>query len=195
MTHWKYISVILILTSCISHLGNEKAKVIYDEFSYKYFFSLDFENDTNSFQTSSLPIDSTLSKISGTITTTRNQPFDGIGVIKLINRFNSSIEYIDIRGNGKFEGLIEEGKYDFELSGGIYDRFLTEIEIKKGEELVLDIKLGRAAEDEVYEVHSKKEMSEREVLKIKNCEQENRLNFNIQLQCAEKDSYFIVVQI
>jgi hypothetical protein len=74
-----------------------------------------------------------------------------------------------------------------------YDNCTFEFNILENIFFELNIKLGWATELDIYQINSKFELNETEILRIMKCVNENRLNYN--KICSENNKFYISLQI
>lgn len=195
MKHGLAIFIVFLLSSCGGQKGNTFTNY-HRNFPFTYYFTLDYKNDSSSFQTSMQTIDDKLAKISGKVMDVKNRPLTFPFWIILKNKLNQSFVSIELEENGEFEMTVPQGEYDFRIQGnGFYDPLLTEVQLENGKELILDIQIGRLAQDEVYELHSIAEMTEEEILEIKNCEENKHPIFDKKKDCVDREKCVLIIQI
>ena len=95
--------------------------------------------------------------------------------------------------NGETELQLENGKYRIEVEALKYDNFNLDFEIENSQQVELKIKLGLAPELEVYEIDSKKELTETEILEIIECVRVNRNDFH--KNCSDLRKHRIMMHI
>ncbi len=113
--------------------------------------------------------------------------------IKLINIEKAFETNLISELNGKAELHLESGKYRIEVRAMNYDNFNMEIDIENGQQLELSIKLGLAPELVVYQIDSKKELKENEILEIIECVRINRNKY--WETCSDLKKYRIMMHI
>ena len=159
------------------------------KFSYEYWFQFENADDNNSYS-----IKKVEGKPQSIIQLTDNKENNiNFATIEIKNLKNDSISKIvtDFDGLGKLQ--LEPGKYNMEISAVNYDKFSVEFSIVENIYLELNIKLGLAPELTIYQINSKTELSEAEILKIMKCVNENRQNFY--KNCSEQNKFYISMQI
>ena len=160
-----------------------------EEYSYEYWFQFENLDDTCSFQ-----LTEKIGKQPSTFEIFDNQN-DAIvfANIRLENIETDSIINLHSDFNGKIEILLEKGNYKIEISAINYDNFELEIEVESEEFLEFIINLGLAPELEVYQIDSKVELEESEIIQIIDCVKMNRREFYE--NCSDKKRYRIIMQI
>jgi hypothetical protein len=113
--------------------------------------------------------------------------------VKVINLENKNETNLISEINGKTGLQLENGKYRIEVRAMNYDNFNLNIEIENGEQVELTIKLGLAPELGVYQIDSKKELTETEILEIIECVRVNRDDFH--KICSDLKKYRIMMHI
>ncbi len=163
---------------------DEKSK-----FKYEYWFQFENADDSSSYS---------LKKIEGksisTIRLTDNKAnIINFATIEIKNLRNDSLSKIvtDFDGLGKLQ--LEPGKYGMEISAMNYDKFTVDFSILENIFFELNIKLGLAPELTIYQLNSKTELNETEILTIMKCVNENRQNFY--RNCSERNKFYVSMQI
>ena len=113
--------------------------------------------------------------------------------VQLINLETDFKHLLTTEINGKTKIQLEKGKYRLEVFATLYDDFRLDFEIDTEQFIELIIKLGLAPELEVYQIDSKTELNEREILEIMNCVKNNKNEYNS--NCSDKNKYMIMMQI
>lgn len=168
------------------HLNNVDKS---EEYAYEYWFQYENIEDTCSYQITKNP-ESKNSII---------KLFDNLddtvifANIKLINLDNESETNLTSDFNGNTKIHLEDGKFKVEVMAMNYDNFSLEFEIRDGQQVELIIKLGLAPELEVYQIDSKKELSETDILEIIECVKVNRDDF-LKI-CSDLKKYRIMMHI
>tara|TARA_R110002072_G_scaffold123375_2_gene258643 strand:+ start:2121 stop:2690 length:570 start_codon:yes stop_codon:yes gene_type:complete len=112
---------------------------------------------------------------------------------KLINLESESDTMAISELNGETELELKNGKYRIEIRAVKYDNFNLDFEIKNSRQVELKIKLGLAPELEIYQIDSKKELTESDILEIIECVRVNRNDFH--KSCSDLKKYLIMMQI
>ena len=160
-----------------------------EKYPYEYWFHFDHAEDTSSYQ---------LIKKSGIQNSTLelfNNRGDSIdfAVIKLINIEKETERVLFYEFDKKTELSLENGKYRIEIRSTNYDNFNLEFETENDQQIKLAVNLGLAPELEVYQIDSKIELKENEILEIIECV---RLNRNVSFDsCSNLKKYRIVMHI
>lgn len=189
MKHTIFILSILISIQCFGqkwHLNNVNEN---EKFPYEYWFQFENIEDTCSYiQTKNLESENSVFKLldnQGDIVKFAN--------IKVINLDNDRETNLTSDYKGYSELLLENGKFRIEIRAINYDNFNLEFEIENTEQVELTIKLGLAPELEVYQIDSKKELTETEILEIIECVRINRDDFH--KICSDFKKYRIMIHI
>jgi len=88
---------------------------------------------------------------------------------------------------------LEKGKYRIEVSAMNYDKFHLEFEVNNKQYMELKIHLGLAPELTVYQIDSKSELTENEILEIMKCVKKNRNEYY--KDCFDNKKYRIMMHI
>ncbi|MCT4623247.1 MAG: hypothetical protein N4A46_06450 [Schleiferiaceae bacterium] len=184
-----FILSILISIQCFGqkwYLNNVNEN---EKFPYEYWFQFENIEDTCSYiQTKNLESQNSVFKLldnKGDTVMFAN--------IKVINLENESETNLISEFNGQTGIQLENGKYKIEVKAMNYDYFNLNFEIENGEQVELTIKLGLAPELEVYQIDSKKELTETKILEIIECVRKNRNDFH--KICSDLKKYRIVMHI
>ncbi len=156
---------------------------------YEYWFQFNNAEDTSSFYF---------------VKSTNNSN----SIIRLTDNENSIVFSALIRVKGlnndtvinilsDFDGLgtikLNAGKYQVEASTLGYDKAIFEFEILEGENFDLTIKLGLASELTVYQINSKKRLTDEEIHIIMSCVKTNKGEFY--RKCSKKGIYYVSMQL
>lgn len=185
------ISILFLLLFCNVygqkwHLNriDEKSK-----FKYEYWFQFENADDSSSYS---------FKKIEGkSISTIRLADNKGntinVATIEIKNLRNDSLSKIvtDFDGLGQLQ--LEPGKYSMEISAMNYDKLTVDFNILENIFFELNIKLGLAPELTIYQINSKAELNETEILTIMKCVNENKQRFY--RNCSEKDKFYVSMHI
>ena len=168
------------------HLNNVNEKEAYP---YEYWFQYENKEDTCTYQQ--------INNIESQNSVIKLLDNKGDTVIfaniKLINLDTDTETNLISDYNGKSEFRLENGKYRIKISAMNYDNFNLEFEIENGQQMELNITLGLAPELTVYQIDSKKELTENEILEIIDCVRVNRNDFYN--YCSDLKKYQIVMHI
>ncbi len=88
---------------------------------------------------------------------------------------------------------LKPGNYSIAIIAMEYDRYSVKLSIKENEFFNLHIKLGLAPEPEVYQINSKEELKENEILSIMKCVKDNKRGFSE--KCIDRHRYYLNMQI
>jgi len=160
-----------------------------EEFAYEYWFQFENIEDTCSYtQTKNLESRNSVFKL-------LNNQGDTVmfANIKVINLESQAETNLISEFNGETELQLENGKYRIEVRAINYDNFNLDFEIENGKQVELKIILGLAPELEVYQIDSKKELTETEILEIIECVRVNRSDFH--KSCSDLNKYRIMMHI
>ena len=160
-----------------------------EEYPYEYWLQFENLEDTCSYQqTTNLESQNSVIKL-------LDNKGDTImfANIKVINLENDTETNLTSDYKGYSELFLENGKYRIEIRAMNYDNFNLEFEIENSEQVELTIKLGLAPELEVYQIDSKKELTETDILEIIECVRVNRDDFN--KICSDLKKYRIMIHI
>jgi len=178
---------ILISVQCFGqkwHLNNVDEK---EEYPYEYWFQYENKEDTCSYQKSTNP-ESQISVFRLLDNQGDTIMFSNIKVINLENKTETNLtsDY-----NGNSELILENGKYRIEIRAMNYDNF--NLEFENEQQVELNINLGLAPELTVYQIDSRKELTETEILEIIECVRVNRNDFY--KNCSDLKKYRIMMHI
>lgn len=183
------ILLILFSVQCFGqkwHLNNVDEN---KEYPYEYWFQFENKDDTCSHQ-----LTTKANRGNSTIRLIDNQG-DAVvfANIKVINIASESETNLNSDFNGDTELRLENGKNRIEVRALNYDTFNLEVEIGNDQQIDLNIKLGLAPELEVYQIDSKTELKETEILEIIECVRKNRDDFC--KICSDLKKYRIMMHI
>ena len=168
------------------HLNNVDEK---EEYPYVYWFQFENLEDTCSYQqTDNIESQNSVIKLldnKGDTVIFAN--------IKVINLENETETNVTSDYNGNSELRLENGKYRIEIRAMNYDNFNLEFEIENEHQVELNIKLGLAPELTVYQIDSKRELTETAILEIIECVRVNRDDFH--KSCSDLRKYRIMMHI
>jgi hypothetical protein len=183
------ISIFFLLLFCnvygqklLSNHIDEKSK-----FKYQYWFKFENTEDISSYNLKKIESISTI-RLTDNKGNIINFP-----TIEIKDLRNDSLSKIvtDFDGLGKLQ--LKPGKYSMEISAINYDKFTVDFSIIENNFFELNIKLGLAPELTVYQINSKTELNETEILTIMKCVNENRQNFY--RKCSESNKFYVSMQI
>ncbi|MDA9946005.1 hypothetical protein N9W22_06260 [Schleiferiaceae bacterium] len=184
-----FIISILFSIQCLGqkwHLHNVDEN---EEYPFEYWFQFENLEDTCSYKLTENPV-----SLNSVFKLTDNNGDPVILTdIKVINLESESETYLISDFDGVTELQLDNGKYRIEVTTLIYDKFNTDFEIKNNQQVELKIKLGRAPELVVYQLNSKKELIETEILEIIECERANLNDSN--KRCSDLKKYRIMMHI
>lgn len=187
----KTVLIISILLSVQSfaqkwHLNNVDE---HEKYPYEYWFQFENTEDTCSYQ-----LEKKSDKVNSTIRLVDNQGDTVVFAnVKVINIANESETNLTSDINGNTELRLENGKYRIEVRALNYDTFNLEFEIENGQQIELNINLGLAPELEIYQIDSKTELNETEILQIIECVRINRNEYH--KTCTDLKKYQIMMHI
>ena len=159
------------------------------KFKYEYWFQFENSDDSSTYSFKKFEGNSI-----STIQLTDNKGDTIIfAPIKIKNLDNDSIVKIltDINGIGKLQ--LKPGKYTMLIPAVNYDTFSFDFSIIENEFFKLNVKLGLAPELEVYQINSKTQLIEIEILTIQKCVKENRQDFY--KNCSDQKKFYISMHI
>ncbi|SFT43403.1 Carboxypeptidase regulatory-like domain-containing protein [Lishizhenia tianjinensis] len=160
-----------------------------EDYPYEYWFQFENKEDTSSYQ-----LTTKLNRENSTIRLIDNQGDTVIFAnIKVINLAIESETNLTSDFNGNTQLRLENGKYRIEVKASNYAPFNLEFEIGNGQQIDLNIILGLAPELEVYQIDSKTELEETEILEIIKCVRINRDDFH--KICSNLKKYRIMMHI
>ncbi|OJJ14838.1 hypothetical protein BKI52_40485 [marine bacterium AO1-C] len=159
------------------------------EYEYQYCFSFEHKRDTSSYK---LTQTITPHQIKLRIVDNRGE-VQPLIAIQVTNTEDKTSKYIftDIHGIAKAE--LKKGAFLLSITNSNYDHFKLEFSITNLEGLYLDLKLGLGPELTIYQIHSKKKLSKKEILEIIQCIRHNQhISF---ARCSKQGQYYISIQI
>ena len=184
-----FIISILFSIQCLGqkwHLNNVDKS---EKYPFEYWFQFENLEDTCSYElTENLESQNSVFKLTDTQGDTVI-----FANIKVINLESESETNVISEFNGETELQFENGKYRIEVEALKYDNFNLDFEIENSQQVELKIKLGLAPELEVYEIDSKKELTETEILEIIECVRVNRNDFH--KNCSDLRKHRIMMHI
>lgn len=159
------------------------------KFKYEYWFQFENADDSTLYSFKKIE-EKSISKIR--ITDNKGNIIN-FATIEIKNLRNDSLSKIvtDFDGIGKLQ--LEPGKYSMEISAMNYDKCTFDFNIVKNIFFELNIKLGLAPELKIYQINSKTELNEAEILTIMKCVNENRQNYY--KNCSEQNKFYVSMQI
>ena len=168
------------------HLNNvDKNK----EYPYEYWFQFKNVEDTCSHQLKK----KSESKMSSIRIFDNQDVTVNFANIQVINIENDSETNLIPKFNGNTELRLENGKYRIEVRAMNYDNFNLEFGIENDKQIELNIKLGLAPELEVYQIDSRTELRETEILELIECVRINRDDYY--KICSDLKKYRIMMHI
>lgn len=159
------------------------------EYGYEYWFQFQHLDDTSAYQ---------LTKESGKQSSTIelfNNEGEAIwaALIRLKSLATDSVNHFISDLSGRASMVLQKGAYQMTVTAFGYDKFELEFEVEIGQYVGLRINLGLASELTVYQINSKIELDESEVLQIIYPVKKNREEFH--RCCSPKNRYRITMQI
>tara|TARA_R110001606_G_scaffold398220_1_gene576746 strand:- start:770 stop:1354 length:585 start_codon:yes stop_codon:yes gene_type:complete len=164
------------------------------EFGYEYWFSFQNENDE-----SVLKIAKKKScgetKITGRISDILKNDIPGVS-IKVKSKETEFEKIIQADFEGKFELVIDNGEYTIEIEYLGFDKLISDFKVDEKSKLKMNIILGLGPELLVYQINSKKELSENKINEIINCvkQKRNKRKFST-TECSENEEYRVAMHI
>jgi hypothetical protein len=159
------------------------------KFKYEYWFQFENADDSSSYN-----FKKTDGKSLSTIQLTDNKGdmvvFATIKIKDLEND-TSFIIVTDFDGLGKIQ--LKPSKYNMEITALNYDKFIFDFSVFENENFNLKVKLGLGPESDVYQINSKVELKEKEILTIINCVKENRQDYY--KKCLDQKRYYVMMHI
>jgi hypothetical protein len=160
-----------------------------EKYPYEYWFQFDNLYDTCTYE---------LTKKSGvqnSLIELHNNQGDTVifANIRIQNIETDSVTTVISGINGQTKIRLDKGKYKVEISAMNYDKFNLEFEVNNEQYLELKINLGLALELTVYQIDSKSELNEMEIIKIIECVKSNRKDFYE--NCSENKKYRVLMHI
>ena len=193
----KYIIIILFFTiSTTTYSQNWRLNKVDNtkEYGFEYWFSFQNEDDDNEFKIIEKK-NSKRTEINGQISDKLNNPISG-AFIKIISKDKSLNKelYADFDGNFKME--LPPGEYSIEINYIGFDQFKKIFCIKEKSSKEFKINLGLGEELRIYQINSKTELTENEILEIIKCVNINRKikNFSTE-KCSNREKYILTIQI
>lgn len=165
------------------------------KYKYKYFFHFDYLEDSNSHKIEIKESNDLFVRINGFVSENLvdKYPLPLVANIYLTNLNTDSTIVLISDINNKFSITVKEGEYDLILSTMNHDKFQLKLELKKGQVINLDIKLGLAPSLHDYLIYSKDKLDEFEIKNIMKCVKENKYKFH--RKCRKKNRYFIMIRL
>jgi len=177
----KKMMVLMLLLSTLSGFGQMKG------YKYEYKLHLDYAHELNQVLTDTGFYQS-YTEIKLRLTTLYGEPLV-VSTVKLIG-VDTAIGFTD--EDGRIIMRTRPGKYHLVASSPGYKGFETWIELKPGNMLEFQLKLGRSKSLVIYDVYSKKALSERVLTEIKECLETNH---DPKISCNKKGEYYIMIEI
>jgi hypothetical protein len=161
------ITILFLLIFCNSygqkwHLNriNESSK-----FKYEYWFQFENEDDTSSYIINNSKVNN-ISTIQVTDNKGNKVSFATI-TIKEVNNDSVFMMVTDVYGLGQIS--LKKGKYTILVSAVTFDTYKFDLSINENAFFGLNIKLGLGPELTVYQINSKTELTEADILTIIKC--------------------------
>jgi len=175
--NWKLISV-------------DKTK----EYGFEYHFSFQNEEDNNEFKTIEKE-NSKGTELIGKILDKLNNPISGAN-IKITSKDKSLNKELHADFDGKFKTELPTGEYSIEINYIGFDQLKKDFFIKEKTSKEFKINLGLGQELRIYQIDSKAELTEKEILEIIKCVNLNRKlkNFSTE-KCSNREKYILTIQI
>ena len=187
-------SIILIFFSLFSFsaLGQLKKVIPADEvkqFDYSYKFEIkDSAGGNSNISIERNPSSGRTHSFKGTIMDYKKQPI-AFATILLKNKDNSFYTMAD--ENGQFEIVASPGIYELSCSAVNYASLSESIKIDEEYDYILKIQLRSSLSHAIYNIYSKRKLTNQEIEGIKSCVIQNRDNPN---KCR-KNEYYILIEI
>lgn len=195
----KYIFTTIIIIIQIPTFGQKwYFEGIYNECKYKYRYCFSFQNedDTNSIELLYTPIKETSRKITGVIFNRYNEKLP-YAHVQILDSNQNVVSNITPNSNGDF--FIDTIMDNFELKITYigYDKFSIMVNLKQNEDLYLKIKLGMDKELRIYEIHSKRQLKTEEIIKIIECVKNSRDQeiYDFYKTCVDSKIFELRIQI
>jgi len=184
-----FILILLFSVQCFGqkwHLNNVDTT---QEYPYEYWFQFQNIDDTCTYK---------LTEKSGqqnSLIEIYNNLGDTVifASIRIQNVETGSLTNLISGLNGQSNIRLEKGKYKIEISAINYDKFNLEFEVDDEQYIDLKINLGLAPGLTVYEIDSKSELTENEILEIMECVKKNTNEFY--QKCSDKNKYRVMLQL
>jgi hypothetical protein len=168
------------------HLQNvDKTK----EYSYEYWFHLDNIDDTSSFE---------IIKLTGVQKSTIEVRDNHNDTIMLANIRIKAVETDSVTNlisnfDGEVRFNLTKGQYKLQISATGYDSIELEFEIEKDQYIMFKVNLGLGSETIVYQINSKPELTEDQIMQIIDCVKSNRGLFLE--KCSLENKYLITMHL
>lgn len=181
------VATILISLPCSGQEWHLNKVHEFEVYGHEYWFQLENIEDTSTYDLKkSLGDESSIIYLRD-----KNEaPIDLTSIqIRNLKTGMETSKFTDLEG--KCQLLLEEGKYEIQVSVINYDPFELVVDLAKNKHINLTIKLGLAFEEIVYQIESKDELEELEIIKIMNCVKKSKDQFYE--KCSHKEKYLISV--
>lgn len=167
------------------HLNQIKSD---EKYKYEYWFHFDNSDDSCSYDFKKFRGDKK-SKIR--LNDNYGQPVMSARIRLKDTDRDTFINVLDINGLSQIQ--LGPGKYAIDIAAAGYDRFSLNFSILEKEFIRLSVKLGMTQELATYQINSKVELDESEIVSIINCVKRNRQNFY--RICSDRDRYYVLMHI
>jgi len=175
-----FISLLLCL--CVA---GQKTK------DYKFVYRLQPAsfNDTESFIIDTLTNSKSISTIKAVINNYQSKP---IGFLTIIfKNVDTTIKTIT-NEKGLFSLNVKPSNYELTILGVGYKTLIKQLSIDKNNNYNIAINLARQSVMNLYDIHSRKKLSQADIDNIKNCIQNNEQSLD---KCKKKYDYYITLEI
>ena len=179
---------ILIFFICLFTLSTVVGQKI-NTYKYVYKFQLDKSNDINSVTVDTLQNQDAFEKISGEVIDNKLQP---LIFVTIILKSKDTTIYKTSNDKGLFVINAKPSTYELIISGANYVSITKTLVINDKINYNLKIKLARQASLNWYNINSKKELTKKDIDKIKKCVEANGNN---PIKCVKKNEYYISIEI
>ncbi|NVK04933.1 MAG: carboxypeptidase regulatory-like domain-containing protein [Flavobacteriia bacterium] len=188
MNSFSLIALLLLSTSTLAQKWHLERVDTNQDYPFEYWFWFQNEDDTSSYN-----LTRDISQFSSISVIDNNG--DSIPLVQctILNLYDESeIRLItDWDGHAVFD--IPIGTYRMELAHQRYDDYSFVFEIKSGEQLNLQIKLGLGPELDGYQIDATHILSEEEILEIIGCVRRNRSDFYEQCSQGKKVKIYMLI--
>ncbi|MEO8516685.1 MAG: carboxypeptidase-like regulatory domain-containing protein [Flavobacterium sp.] len=160
------------------------------DFKYEYWFQFENKDDNPSYN-----FEKTEGNSISTIKLTDNKGEAIIFArINIKNLDNGALTNLFTDSNGKDELILKSGRYNIEITAMNYDNLSFNFSISEHEIFKLNAKLGLSPQLTVYQINSKNELKEDEIIKIMNCVKVNG-GRNFYERCSDNKRFYVSMQI
>ena len=164
------------------------------EYVYQYIFSFQNEDDNNEFNIIEIA-NSNSTELIGYIYDKLNNPISAASIV-LISKSKIFEKKLQADFTGVFKVDLPIGSYMIEIDYPEFDKFTTEFTIQKNFTTQFKVNLGLGEEIRNYQIDSKNELKNDEILNIIECVSNKRKSKNFKaFQCSEKEKFIVSIQI